>query len=270
MYFLLKKRMFTCKELDEEKTLQSLVYHQCVLDACHGVYDLQRAELVEVLSVHRRLVTSQYFTLLGKETQAAVSIAQVKPLVFSYWDPTAIAEFEKDVATAIDGQVKGKVPAHPSLVFDLLCKKKEFSAQLFLVQQEERAELPHSLLLAINTYGLCLMNETTRSVISAFKYQHITGWASNSVRFCLRVLISKGKTVQLNFKTQQGKRIVRCVQEYVEFLMKVQKKGEAAMAKQVGGGGGQVSGSGGGGGGGGGGVESGGGGKVEGGGEGER
>ena len=230
MYFLLKKRMFVTKELEEEKTVQSLVYHQCVLDACHGVYDLQRAELVEVLSVHRRLVAGGYFALLGKETQAAMNIAQVKPLVFSYWDPAAIAEFERDVAAAIDVQVKGRVVAHPRLVFDLLCKKKEFSAQLFLVQQEERPELPHSLLLAINTYGLCLMNETTRSVISAFKYQHITGWASNSVRFCLRVLISKGKTVQLNFKTQQGKRIVKCVQEYVEFLMKTQKKATASAA----------------------------------------
>ena len=225
MFFLLKKRMFTRRELDDGRLLQSVVYHQCLLDACHGVYDLQRQELVDILSVHRRLVAVDYFpALIGKETQASLNIRQLKPLVFSYWDTHAIAEFERDVVAAIARQTAARVAPHPRLVFELLAKRKEFSAQLYLVQQDERAELPHSLLLAVNTYGLCLMNETNKSLISAFRYQHITGWASNSVRFCLRVLVSKGKTAQLNFRTQQGKRIVRCIQEYVEYLMAVQRK----------------------------------------------
>ena len=101
MFFLLKKRMFTRRELDDGRLLQSVVYHQCLLDACHGVYDLQRQELVDILSVHRRLVAADYFpALIGKETQASLNIRQLKPLVFSYWDTHAIAEFERDVVAA--------------------------------------------------------------------------------------------------------------------------------------------------------------------------
>jgi len=222
MYFVLKRRMFLSPQLDASRVLQSIVYHQCLVDCCHGVYDLQRAELVQVLATHRQLVDARYFQPLGRDTPAYHSLQSVKPLVFSYWDPAAIAQFEQDVTALIASTATTR--AHPQQTFDLLHKRKEFSAQLFLVTQDERTELPSSLLLAVNTYGLCLVHETNKAVISAFRYAHITGWASNSVRFCLRVLVSKGKTVQLNFKTQHGKRIVRCVQEYVEYIMQQQRR----------------------------------------------
>ena len=222
MYFVLKKRMFLSAQLDSSRVLQSIAYHQCLVDCCHGVYDLQRAELVQVLATHRQLVDAQYFQPLGRDTAAYHSLQSVKPLVFSYWDPAAIAQFEHDVTQLIHSTAGSK--AHPQQTFELLYKRKEFSAQLFLVTQDERTELPSSLLLAVNTYGLCLVHETNKAVISAFRYAHITGWASNSVRFCLRVLVSRGKTVQLNFKTQHGKRVVRCVQEYVEYIMQQQRR----------------------------------------------
>ena len=226
MYFVLKKRMFLSSQLDSSRLLQSIVYHQCVIDCCHGVYDLQRAELVQVLATHRQLVDAHYFEPIGRDTPNYHNLQSVKPLVFSYWDPAAIQQFEQDVTALIHQQSGGTtaVRPHPQSTFDLLYKRKEFSAQLFLVTQDERPELPSVLLLAINTYGLCLVHETNKAVISAFRYAHITGWASNSVRFCLRVLVSRGKTVQLNFKTQHGKRIVRCVQEYVEHIMMQQRR----------------------------------------------
>ena len=225
MYFVLKKRMFLSSQLDSSRLLQSIVYHQCVIDCCHGVYDLQRSELVQVLATHRQLVDAKYFEPIGRDTPAYHNLQSVKPLVFSYWDPAAIQQFEQDVTALIhQQQTQAASRPHPQPTFDLLHKRKEFSAQLFLVTQDERTELPSSLLLAINTYGLCLVHETNKAVISAFRYAHITGWASNSVRFCLRVLVSRGKTVQLNFKTQHGKRIVRCVQEYVEYIMQQQRR----------------------------------------------
>ena len=231
MYFVLKKRMFLSPQLDSSRVMQSIVYHQCVIDCCHGVYDLQRAELVQVLATHRQLVDAKYFEPIGRDTAAYRSLQSVKPLVFSYWDPAAIQQFEQDVTALIHQQTA--ILPHPQQTFDLLHKRKEFSAQLFLVTQDERTELPSSLLLAVNTYGLCLVHETNKAVISAFRYAHITGWASNSVRFCLRVLVSRGKTVQLNFKTQHGKRIVRCVQEYVEHIMLQQRKDkERAVDKE--------------------------------------
>ena len=238
MYFVLKKRMFLSSQLDSSRVLQSIVYHQCLIDCCHGVYDLQRAELVQVLATHRQLVDANYFQPIGRDTPAYHNLQAVKPLVFSYWDPAAIQTFEQDVTALIHQQTSGGNAAarpHPQQTFELLHKRKEFSAQLFLVTQDERTELPSSLLLAINTYGLCLVHETNKAVISAFRYAHITGWASNSVRFCLRVLVSRGKTVQLNFKTQHGKRIVRCVQEYVEYIMHQQQAGKKDKEKDRGG-----------------------------------
>jgi len=49
--------------------------------------------------------------------------------------------------------------------------------------------------------GIFLIDENTKEVLNFFKYVHATGWASNSVRFCLRVLIAKNKAIQLNFAT---------------------------------------------------------------------
>lgn len=112
-------------------------------------------------------------------------------------------------------------------------KKKEFNAQLFLVRQEEQKDLPEIVLLAVNHYGVLIIDENTKQVLNSFKYVHITGWANNSVRFCLRVLIAKGKTIQMNFATTQGKRITQAVQDYIDVLVQRQKQRKATKANET-------------------------------------
>lgn len=46
-----------------------------------------------------------------------------------------------------------------------------------------------------------------------------SGWAANTIKFSLRVLIAKAKTQQLNFATPIGKRITATIQDFVDFIV---------------------------------------------------
>ena len=39
--------MFTASTTHFHSLVVSLMYHQCIRDGCHGIDDLQRAELIE-------------------------------------------------------------------------------------------------------------------------------------------------------------------------------------------------------------------------------
>jgi myosin heavy subunit len=225
MWFLFKKHLFLEGAADKafgDAVALNIIYHQCLYDSCHSVYNLTREELIEIVAHHYKLIELNYFPSLGTETPKSAAIKRIQPEAFVLWSQKDQLAFLSQISARQGKLTAGTV--NPRAVIEILMQKREFGAELFLVKQDDQKGLPDLVLLGVNNFGVVLINEDTKVLLNSFKFAHITGWANNSVRFCLRVLVSKGKAVQMNFATTQGKMITQAVQNYVDALVKLKNR----------------------------------------------
>jgi len=211
----------------------SLLFHQLLSDLLRFEhYDLSPEEMVHAQAVLRRVVASKLLPLVGEEHGTAVAEQRdLSPTVALTWSGDDLAAFEKSVGAQLAGM--GAAASYSPLV--LLDKhmraRAHFGYRPFPVHNPELAALPPSLLVGVGLAGIFLLDATTRQLLKHFKYPHITGWAANTIKFSLRVLIAKGKTQQLNFAATEGKRITATIEEVVAFIVAKNKAKQAAAAQ---------------------------------------
>jgi len=128
----------------------------------------------------------------------------------------------KDFLSRVDGFAEGLSDVTPESALSIVRKYPVWGSQFYNVQQDDVA-LPN-LVLGVNLIGVFLLDAASRKTLKKFAYGHLNGWANNSVKFCLRVLVSKGQTMQFNLLTKQGKRIHQTMQENINYLVKAMER----------------------------------------------
>lgn len=98
------------------------------------------------------------------------------------------SDYEKKVTAAV-GSHKTSVPA----LLSLCTKLPLFGAQHFQVEQQDNAEWPLLLTMAINFYGVHLLDLATKKQIVHFPIMNILGWSNTPVRILLRVKLANAK-----------------------------------------------------------------------------
>eukprot|EP00456_Euglypha_rotunda_P032183 TRINITY_DN2496_c0_g1_i19.p1 TRINITY_DN2496_c0_g1~~TRINITY_DN2496_c0_g1_i19.p1 ORF type:complete len:917 (-),score=227.72 TRINITY_DN2496_c0_g1_i19:155-2878(-) len=219
--FLLKKHMYYKRGKTRDAVAMSIIYHQAIVDVCTGMFEVSRDDKIQILAVHKVLVQKQYFQPIGRENSKAMdAVRNIGVITASTLPEHERKEFLASVDSAADTYASSGCA--PDQAINIIRKYPVWGSQFYNVQQDDQS-LPN-LVLGVNLVGVFLLDAATRKTLKKFAYGHLNGWANNSVKFCLRVLVSKGQTMQFNLITKQGKRIHQTMQENINHLVRAMER----------------------------------------------
>jgi len=217
--FLLKKHMYYKRGRTKDPVALSIMYHQALIDVCTGMFEVSREDKLLLLAVHKHLVETKYFQPIGRENGKAMEAVRNSATLTAMALPD---NEKKEFLASIESIGAGLQNPTPETALAVVRKYPVWGSQFYNVQQDD-SSLPN-LVLGINLVGVFLLDAATRRTLKKFAYGHLNGWANNSVKFCLRVLVSKGQTMQFNLLTKQGKRIHQTMQENINYLVKAMER----------------------------------------------
>jgi len=183
------------------------------------MFEVTKEDKILMLAVHKHLVEQKYFSPVGRENPKAMDAVRNIGVITAGALPDAE---KKEFLASVDQVASTLENPTPDMALNVVRKYQVWGSQFYNVQQDD-ASLPN-LVLGINLLGVLLLDAGTRRTLKIFKYGHLNGWANNSVKFCLRVLVSKGQTMQFNLLTKQGKRIHQSMQENINYLVKAMER----------------------------------------------
>lgn len=210
--FVYKVHLFFDIKEDDTKAVE-VAYFQAVHDVTDSRYPCSEDDCFRLaaLQAQQRFGDCDGSDVFGKELQAF--------LPAKYYHP----DIEKDLKAEIMSTyslLKG-YDAHEAMnnYLDYVKSWKIYGSQYFFVEpQNQKAELPPDVVLAVNSGGVLLVDPASKEFLAEYPYSEVVTWGQSSITFVLVVgnLMRQNK---LYFKTDQGAEINRLVHAYVNRLV---------------------------------------------------
>lgn len=103
-----------------------------------------------------------------------------------------------------------------------------FGSTFFVVKQTTDANLPETILVAINRHGFNIIDPQRRNVLVAYGFDQLNVWSSGNTYFHVRFGNMMGAS-KLLCETSQGYKMDDLLSSYIKYM---RKHGAAAMQQQ--------------------------------------
>lgn len=210
--FVYKVRLFFDIKEDDEAAIE-VAYHQAVHDVTDSRYPCTEEDAFRLAALQAQEKFGDFdgTDVFGGELSAF--------LPAKYYDDTIVVELKQaitDTYKLLNGYNELEARAN---YLDYVKSWKIFGSAYFFVEpQNSRAELPPTVVLAVNAKGILIVDMDSKEFLSEYPYSELVTWGQSAVAFVL-VVGNLVRTTKLYFKTNQGAELNTLVHAYVNRLV---------------------------------------------------
>jgi hypothetical protein len=231
--FLLKRRIFG-KPLGEstDNTAMRLMYYQAAKEIALGWHNIEESPATTLAAVTKVIAENNSCPALANNTPSNDTADQFD--LIQYWDCPVNLQARKVDSKKFAKNVEKIKPEIKAASIEAYLhearKLNSFGSNFYRVgnTEENPLQLPDTLVIAVNYFGVFLLKEDTRELIDSYGLLNVLGWSSNSVRFVLKVKLNQTlgsgiTTATFKFCTYNpriGKEICDLLLTYANEMMK--------------------------------------------------
>lgn len=211
-WLVYKVRLFVQMDVADDAAMQ-LAFHQAVHDVTDSRYPCSQEDAFRLAALQAQEIFGDYVSgedPFGDEMEAF--------LPAKYYDPSIDAELKFEVGNTY--QLLAGYTAHEARAnyLDYVQAWKLFGSAYFFVEpQHARAELPPTVVLAVNAKGVIAVDMHSKDLLAEYPFAEIVNWGHGNDAFVVEVG-NLARHAKHTFKTDQGLEIAGLVQDYVQRL----------------------------------------------------